>query len=150
NKASASFNGFCSSLGRHVSRLLKTPSLRLFGCLRSPLICQIFSILLTSVELETVRVSPQPVEMVDTQHAVDAELGTVLVSHQSVEMLDTQHAVDDNLGTVLVSQQLVEMPNIQHAVDAELGTALVSRQLCELPHALPVQAFAVRLVERSR
>lgn len=42
------FNGFCSFLGRHVSRLLKTPSLGLFECLRSPLRFQIFSIWLTS------------------------------------------------------------------------------------------------------
>ncbi|GBP36690.1 hypothetical protein EVAR_35276_1 [Eumeta japonica] len=83
--------------------------------------------------------------MPDIQCSVDIELEIVRVSPYAVEMLDTQHAVDADLRTVMVSHQLIEMPNIQHAVDAELETALVSRQLCELPHALPVQAFAVRL-----
>ncbi|GFX29213.1 hypothetical protein TNCV_3217471 [Trichonephila clavipes] len=34
----------------------------------------------------TVQVSQQPVEMLDTQYAVDADLGTDLVSNQLVEM----------------------------------------------------------------
>ncbi|GFX58835.1 uncharacterized protein TNCV_805391 [Trichonephila clavipes] len=52
------------------------------------------------------------------------------------------HAKDAELGTFRVSQLPVAMPDIQHDVDAE--------QLYELPHAPPVQAFAVRLVEKFR
>ncbi|GFW92882.1 hypothetical protein TNCV_3495151 [Trichonephila clavipes] len=61
-----------------------------------------------------------------------------LLSQQPVEMLDTQHAVDADHGTVLVSHQFVEMTDIERSVDAELETALVSQQLCKLPHAPPV------------
>ncbi|GBP93510.1 hypothetical protein EVAR_98262_1 [Eumeta japonica] len=73
-------------------------------CLSSPLRCQIFSVVLTS-SLGTVQVSQQPVEMLDTQHAVEGGFETVLVSHQLV--LDIQRSVDVELGTVQVSQQPV-------------------------------------------
>ncbi|GFX48938.1 hypothetical protein TNCV_2797291 [Trichonephila clavipes] len=56
-------------------------------------------------------------------------------------------AEDTTFGTVWVFLKPVEMPDIQRSVDANLGTALVSLQLCNLPNPVPVQAFAIRLVE---
>ncbi|GFV42164.1 uncharacterized protein TNCV_3163961 [Trichonephila clavipes] len=50
-------------------------------------------------------------EMPCKSPAEDAELGTVRVSQQPVELLDIQHDVNAELGTALVSQQLCELPH---------------------------------------
>ncbi|GFV84816.1 hypothetical protein TNCV_4297981 [Trichonephila clavipes] len=42
--------------------------------------------------------------------AEDIELGTVRVSQQLVELPDIQHDIDAELGTTLVSRQLCELP----------------------------------------
>ncbi|GFX91860.1 hypothetical protein TNCV_3576901 [Trichonephila clavipes] len=64
--------------------------------------------------------------------AEDAELETVQVSQQPVQMLDTQHAFNTKLGTVLVPHQFVEMSHAPPVQDFASLATFTARALLEL------------------